>query len=213
MLKIIERIQKYIKDIEEETDVDDKNKNTLINILMELDGLKKELDVSTTPFNVPEGYLWCEYCNALTPHDDGHYSWSKECVICGNSTSIDLDECPNCAWSPPEDISPEYEEIIHGDGCHCQIDFSDSFEIYNDAQKVLKDFPDNILNFNVENRLNELNLLECSCKRVIIISTTNIYNYKSYPVWSDACSNAIEWSYDVRCPICGQVYEVSDGNC
>ncbi len=181
-----------------------------------------------TPFAIPKGYLWCEECKALTPHFKGTYS--KSCVICGDSKYSDQN-CPNCGWEEPEDQKPlQHEVIIHGSGCHCNCEWMfdaddyDSFRsCYSHAEDILKDFlsqykdlsymrPDPI-KAKIKKILEDKNMLECSCPRVIVYPITNIYNYSSGYIWSDSCSNAMEWTYDVRCPICGEIFNVSDTNC
>lgn len=174
------------------------------------------------PFKVPEGYGWCEDCKALTPFTKEQFK--RYCNICMN-TKYGYG-CNNCGWEEPDNGELLVKEVsIHGDGCHC-----DNYDPYQEdgyyydnwATAILKDFfksyPNHLYNYNqdrnkIEKRLKELNLLECSCPKVTIYPVTNIYNFREYSVFSMDCSNAIEWSYDVRCPICGDIFYVQDGNC
>jgi len=230
MKDTIEYIKKKLQEIEDELlpekKFDEKIWNTrskFININHQLTELLSKQTVQTTPFKVPEGYMWCSDCNALTPHTKGQFSHS--CVICGNSIYSDQN-CPNCGWEEPEDTPPlQHEIILHGTGCHCDPMW---YESTDDDVCEMRFYPgDNLanmilLNFTgieyanhhrIKKTLKRINMLECSCPRVTVYPVTNIYNYSSGYVWSDACSNAMEWSYDIRCPICGEVFDVADGNC
>lgn len=40
-----------------------------------------------------------------------------------------------------------------------------------------------------------------------------VFNYEEHYTWNDACSNPKVWSYDIRCPICGTINHMEDGNC
>lgn len=193
--------------------------------------LESFISVANTPFEVPKGYLWCESCQALTRHEESTYSWNRDCQVCFNSTNISGDCCDNCGWNSPDEIeSPTHNVIIHNPGCHCDpkcfhYDDEEEYAIgFNNthADQILDDFlsgfPHEFIYKDkratlIKKRLREMNLLECSCPQETIYTVTNLYNYSCESVWSDSCSNAVEWSYDVRCPICGNVFQVCDGNC
>lgn len=53
----------------------------------------------------------------------------------------------------------------------------------------------------------------CECPEVVIYPWTKIRNYKSWAGRGFDCPNELEWSYEVHCPVCGNEFEVEDGNC
>lgn len=186
---------------------------------------------------VPDGYFWCDYCQALTPHEKGRFD--QECVICGNSLSYP--HCPNCGAPEPEEDGPFATEVtLHHPGCHCRHDEGDDDEIrsvthsymswaehlcYRFRRQWMTPFPERGMYrlpddrewFDGHARLKQQYLdayqVRCGCPRVMIYHVTNIFNYECHSVMSMDCMNAQEWSYDVRCQVCGEVYGVADGNC
>lgn len=189
---------------------------------------------------IPEGYFWCSDCEALTPHEKG--TFSHECVICGNSLAYSrCPNCG--APEPEEDGDFEQEVTLHHPGCHCQHDYDDggdSDEIryvalsymswaehlcYSFERQWMSPFP-NRSSYSLpkdrewyngyvrlHNQYQAAYKVRCGCPRVTIYRVTGIFNYECHSVMSMDCMNAQEWSYDVRCKVCGEVYGVADGNC
>jgi hypothetical protein len=203
-------------------------RSNLLYLEQSVDMLEKFDSIVTNPFVVPKGYKWCSDCKALTPHykDYSHYT---SCKVCGNSNYGN--GCHNCGWEEPEeDMQLEVEVTVHGHGCHCDHDWmfdpddEDSHRsIYTHAEKVLNDFLSQYRDLGymrpdpkkaaIKKILEDKNMLKCSCPRMIVYPVTNIYNFHGGYYASMDCMNAYEWSYDVRCPVCGDVFEVSDTNC
>lgn len=201
----------------------------VMRLKTEISKLKKELR-RLKPSTIPEGYKWCSECAALTPRDKINY-WRYTCMVCDNSEIGD--GCPNCGAPAPEIEFESRKVTLHRPGCH--FGWEDLEEV-DDVQPFLRDFHDSwadrIANEFLEDNFStwmmnpnsaefkrririktEIQKQSCGCPKVIIYPQPFIFNYKSHYVFSMDCSNAMEWSYDVRCPICGEVYEVSDGNC
>jgi len=145
---------------------------------------------------IPEGYQWCKECNALTPHeiyDNGKWGADeKSCVICGNH-DFKYSACPNCGWEhdPDNDIGPDPMVKAHKEGCKF-FDMQYDLELYRE-------------NFDKEE--------DCDCPEHKIYPYTLIRNYNSWSGHCLDCSNHQEWSYDVHCPVCGEEFYVTDGNC
>ena len=165
---------------------------------------------------VPEGYKYCMDCEALTPHQENSYH-IFHCKICDNSIYY-CDNCPNCGWEPPELDGPDYYNItVHQPGCHFnensnELDDNPDTTIFNSyynsiASRIFFEFKENNPHLNLEEDI------ECGCPKYVIYTNLHIFNYISRSIYSMDCSNAIEWSYDIRCPICGEIYQVCDSNC
>ena len=102
-------------------------------------------------------------------------------------------------------------------------DEDDHVSMFNHAEQILRDFLFQYKDIGymrpnpkceeIKNTLKEKNMLKCSCPIMTVYPVTNIYNYRSGYYASMDCSNAMEWHYDVRCPICGDIFHVSDTNC
>lgn len=229
---IIDRVNVFSESILDNYNISQIDK---INIDYFLDFLKNDLKylkkyntIKNTPYEVPKGYKYCSDCKALTPHEEDKHRHSS-CVICG-SAIYSYNNCPNCGWEDPDnEESLEQEITLHNPGCHCDpltfSDVEDMCESSND-RIVLREFLTDrygrykddhhkiVDNYHkVVDYLKSINLYDCSCPRVTIYPITNVYNYECHPVFSMDCCNALEWSYDVRCPICGEVFDVSDSNC
>ena len=148
--------------------------------------------------HIPDGYQYCNNCEALTPHTlNSQINPSKSictdftCDIC-DSVSEGYDSCPRCGWDfdPENNIMPEViKDKKHTVGC------LNKQEAENDAD----------LRADIWNN--------CDCPEVDVYPISNCYNYKERSVFSMDCSNAMEWSYDVICEKCNYIFEVEDGNC
>ncbi len=166
---------------------------------------------------IPEGYEWCEECQLLTPHGPDFWS-NSSCGVCGNTKYSE--GCPNCGWSEPEDWDPDQVDVpLHGDGCHLFEYYPNDFD--HEAENV-RDQHFRWLNrlraywphrYDPLTRLQEMGLWDCSCPRVECFRQPMRFGYKQWYGHGMDCSNHIEWAYNVRCPICGEVFDVSDSNC
>lgn len=198
-----------------------------------LDPDKPEIDANGKVISVPKGYKWCEECSALTPHDKEKFS--SVCVVCGLS-KYGSDCYPTCGWEPDEDHDQSpFEELItiHHEGCHCKIDrgshpFSGSHakiiakKFYEDW---MRNFPDRgsyalpedndwyIPHKKLKDQWIDASKIECGCPKVKIFRHLDTFNYKyGYGSGMD-CSHDIWWSYNQRCPICGNILHISDSSC
>lgn len=62
-------------------------------------------------------------------------------------------------------------------------------------------------------RVRDAEKMKCGCPRVTIYRGLDIRNYSYRSVYSQDCMDAGEWSYERRCQICGEWFEIEDGNC
>lgn len=187
---------------------------------------------------IPENYKWCHVCQALTPSKKAgpeQIFAKEECIVCGEGRNTIFDSCPKCSWYEEGGDLSEYDIIIiHHEGCHCQInDNDDAFLFYTHAQEIARSFKEDWLKpapercsyslpkdkewHNLHTRLMRQWLLayeqECGCSRYFIYRNTHTFNFKSWTYPSMDCYNAQEWSYDIKCPICGTIFTAQDGNC
>lgn len=185
---------------------------------------------------IPEGYQWCAECNALTPHVEGHYTWQKDCIICGNSNHDNSYSCPNCGYDQEEDFCTSSEIIVHGDGCHYQVieDEDSNFLVISLADQILKDFRKSYMQpapdrgdymlprdrewYDANQKLKKnlkaySDMFKCSCPRYEVF--TNIHNIVTASGYGHGmdCSNDTWWSWKKRCHICGCVFEGDDSSC
>ena len=152
--------------------------------------------------NIPEGYKYCDNCELLTPHTlDPMINPSKanasdwQCDVC-ESKPEGYDNCPNCGWEhdPDRDVLPETIKVKkHTTVC---------------IEKQVIETSKQHAEINWES-IEE----KCDCPEVVAYPIQNIFNYKFEKVFSMDCYNAAEWSYDIMCPICNEIFEVQDGNC
>lgn len=99
---------------------------------------------------VPNGYLYCDDCRSLTPHDKNEYGWPI-CLICSN-TKFSSELCPHCGWEhDSNDLNPDViYHTIHNDGCHfneieIKSNYNDEISMtYNIADDIFNEFKDNI---------------------------------------------------------------------
>lgn len=169
---------------------------------------------------IPEGYKWCDECLALTPHIPGERRWNLNCVICNTSNFIDY-ACPNCGYPNPE--NPEGPRIVtvHREGCHFSEEMIGNEDSYwyttPIAKRLVLEFKEDWTRKHPGSRgykqWEDAFNTKCGCPEYTIYPDRQAYNYKSWIGNTMECINAIDWSYDIRCPICGLIYEISDGNC
>ena len=152
--------------------------------------------------NIPEGYKYCAECELLTPHTLKEDMW--ECDICSYSP-IGYYLCPNCQWEhdPDRDLQPESIDVKK----HTEQCFKKQLEEVKKDAKNKKDGWDMEVIFN--KRVEE----KCDCPTVTCYTISNCYNYSQWSPASLDCYNALEWEYEVMCPICNEIFEVQDGNC
>jgi len=196
--------------------------------LNETQEIKKDLYVDATGKTIiPEGYLYCMDCGLITPHFQGKHS--KNCKICDCSNFEEEINCPNCGWETPELKGPhDIVVIAHNPGCHFEentgdgqyrnepcdnesISYQDRWSGMSWADLILQQFLEN-------NRINvpynhPVRKTICGCQRYTAYQNIHFFNYQERSVFSMDCSNAFEWSYTIRCLICGNLYEVCDSNC
>ncbi len=151
---------------------------------------------------IPEGYQYCGQCELLTPHTlNSQINPSKaipsdyECDLCG-SKKYGYDNCPNCGWEhdPERDLMPVTIKVKKHTTACIQKQSDKKFHFQEEIEyRHMKD--------------------DCDCPEVDAYPIQPIFNYRERSVFSMDCSNAREWDYDVMCPICNEVFEVSDGNC
>lgn len=62
---------------------------------------------------IPEGYKWCNLCEALTPHEgnDGNVT----CAVCDEALA--QNSCPKCGCNEEYDVLSVEEVVVHEDGC------------------------------------------------------------------------------------------------
>jgi hypothetical protein len=164
---------------------------------------------------LPEGYLWCMDCAAATPHIEKSGShW--ECKICG-IWKYDGEMCTNCGWSMPEEElkSQQMYVIRHSEDCP-EFKKIQDWEKKNDEFGFLDDRVKPLIR-KIRVPVEEIEYVvgerKCDCPFDTIYPCLNIFNYRSWRPYSMDCMNAVEWSYDVRCLICGEVFNIQDGNC
>jgi hypothetical protein len=168
---------------------------------------------------IPNGYRWCQNCEALTPHEpsslfDCDCVVCCNCVICGNSGS-NLLSCPTCGYEEDAEGSGEQEIQIHGAGCHYHENYADELgEAY--PIKLARRFSSHEYYYVSPQfrRLFESNIYQkCNCRKVKIYRKPWVYGQWSRPYDTLDCWNAVEFGYTVRCPICGIIWEEEDTNC
>lgn len=171
--------------------------------------------------NIPKGYFWCDECQALTPHDQEkspEYSWQEDyyyCKICDSQIDFNNDtNCPKCGWNylPYYESGPKQDIQAHQPGCHYMENSIDAEDIcyslgYSHAENVWDEFIRR--NFQFRN----IKEIKCSCLTYEII--TDPYCYASTGGYGSGmeCYNDTWWHLDIRCPICGERFEIDDSSC
>lgn len=180
---------------------------------------------------IPDGYKWCEACEALTPYRKGKdFQDSYHCEIC-DSFSTGCIECPKCGCEESEDCAEPTEVIRHRDGCHGSDEESE-FTTRSHADIVLREFrrdflkpcpdrgsyclPGDQIWYNENRGLHSLlsdhkKRTECECPRFTIYRNIN-----QIALDSGSCGTqdgtSYWWTYKVRCPVCGFVYKNGDSS-
>lgn len=158
---------------------------------------------------IPKGYKWCMDCNALTPHEkekeNDKYSQRVICKVCSHNLDDEYD-CPNCGHSATNEIEgPETIEVpVHVEDCPVLL---------WERQE----------NERVKEQIDQAFLMtewepipeppECNCPKETIYPSPNIFNTWSRVGNTMICFDAQEWGGEIRCPICGTIYDYEDGNC
>lgn len=187
---------------------------------------------------IPNGYKYCNECKVFSPHVET----SKHvlyCDVCETEKNMYY-TCDHCGYDfsengmsdPLENLSSySYEVTVHHPGCHLAHTFKDPikqfdeylfnsghihFDLNSYGNRLLYKFIKNMTKedkIKLAGRLQEECLLKCGCPSLMVIPPNSIVSYNEYHVTSFDCSNALEWDYELRCPICGEINEFSDGNC
>lgn len=156
---------------------------------------------------LPEGYQWCMECEAATPHVKREGGVMVGCVLCG-SVKYDLDQCPNCGWERGDEVlASESIEIAHYPTCeHFLLTVPDGVFDYkkgkSTAVRFIRQGPDQ----------EPLMPAGCGCPSFKIYRNLNIFNYWSQSNNSMDSYGGVDWSYNIRCPICGEVFFIEDGS-
>lgn len=133
---------------------------------------------------IPEGYQWCKQCEALTPHE----------VFNNGKWGEDEKACIICG---NHDFKYSYCE-------NCGWEHDPDNDIGSDP--LVKAHKEDCKNFNTFED-------DCDCPEHTIYPYTLIRRYSSWNGHGMDCSNHIEWEYYVHCPVCGDEFYVTDGNC
>ena len=168
--------------------------------------LPKVLEVKDGVTVIPTGYKWCGSCGALTPHTEARLSHFFKCSLCGNS--VYGESCPNCGYDPSNECenSSYYDEIQHDENCPVLA-----------SKREKNRWWENHLEFDApirKIRLSYPKIIDgdgkCDCPTVRIYPITNVFNYKGGH--SSGYYGGTWWTYDIRCPICGDIFEVEDSS-
>jgi hypothetical protein len=68
-------------------------------------------------------------------------------------------------------------------------------------------------NKHLKKRWDEIKNMKCGCPTYRVYNDPHVINYSFRYYASMDCMNAAEWNYDIRCPICGEIFHVWDSNC
>jgi len=163
-----------------------------------------------------KGYSWCEECLALTPHiklDD----WNTGCSVCETRKIEGWARCPVCGWEPPEDMFTEPEgqsEQIHLPGCHDSLDAygSTTNGSWVITQRVLdeREWARVFSEQGIYSRYRELMDMECGCPKVMTYKYPWLIAHRASQRMSYVSPYSYHLEWDIRCPICGEIFEVDD---
>jgi hypothetical protein len=183
---------------------------------------------------IPEGYLWCHNCQALTPHQkEGKTYRTDTCIVCGEQDYRTY-ACDNCGWSTEGEEPLEDKVVAHHDGCHMNQQDEENEYIFwiSHGTALLKSMyeqwfrgydrvswllPRDKKEYDrYQQRRNnyiQFQNMECGCPRYTVYRQPWVLSHhcNSYP--SMDCSNALEFGETIRCPICGNIFEWEDTNC
>lgn len=177
---------------------------------------------------VPDGYAWCTECEALTPHEP--HRFGLKCKVCDN-TEIG-EGCPNC-HAPDYELLDAPQQLlvqIHQPGCHMSNDGEkvDGWFEQIHGEKILNEFTSSwyatkppswwtdgpsMWTCVLHNRLREEAQRKCGCPAVEIYPNPHVLSYHRWKSHAYDCDNGYEWKATVRCPVCGEVYDIEDSNC
>lgn len=179
---------------------------------------------------IPEGYKWCQNCEALTPHKEKR-EWFIEfhCEVCGHEIYSSL-ACPKCGCMESEDFCEPAIIIRHREPCHdndmdgfIANSYSDSI-MQQFAREFMKSAPDRssyilprdeewyFKNRRLHQQLDEYEKrTKCRCPRFIIYRNINQTIVESHSYFNG--DYVCHWGkYKVKCRICGYFYEREDSD-
>jgi hypothetical protein len=169
---------------------------------------------------IRKGYLWCDDCGAFTPHEkiDNPFTWQEDhrtCMICDKTIEFDDQDCPKCGWRyiQYEDMS-ETNVKVHRHGCHYNDDKwnddGDCFygtNAYPEAERIWRKFIAQNFQFK------DVKEIKCACPEYKIYQDPYCYASRGGYGHGFDCYNEQWWVLNIRCPICGERFEIEDGNC
>lgn len=184
---------------------------------------------------IPDGYKWCEGCEALTPYHKKDRWGSYRCQVC-DDFSTGMIECPNCGCEENEDCCESHIVTKHHDGCHQKREEdSNGYEsLYSYADALFREFksdfmikspapdrgsyclPDDQEWYDKNRALNKLlsnykKDTECNCPQFLIYQNINqIVTHSGSGFNGDYTE--YWWEYKARCRICGLIYENGDSS-
>jgi hypothetical protein len=178
---------------------------------------------------IPDGYRWCNNCEALTPHRDHNvFSGDYICEVCGSTNYSP--SCPKCGCDESEDFCEPKMVIRHHKGCHDIIEDDDEgYSLYSYSGVLFRDFEYDFMKkcpnrgsytlprdqdwYDKNQRLKRMlkeykERTKCQCPRFVIYQDINqiVTDGGSY-----YAGETVHWfEYKVRCRICGHIYENGD---
>ena len=191
------------------------------------------MELFETYNKIPEGYRWCDECNALTPIRPG-FAGGWHCIICGSYNS-GIIACPNCGAEETEELFSEDVVTVHQPGCHRDCVEEEGYLWIGDwADDILNKFRPDFMRpapyrgtymlprdkewYDENRRLTKLleehdEKFQCGCPRYTTYRNINQMMVASGYGHGMDCMNDMWWEYRVRCRICGFIYEASDSSC
>ncbi len=180
---------------------------------------------------IPDGYKWCEACEALTPYYKKDRWGSYRCQVCDNF-STGMIECPNCGCEENEDCCESHVVTKHHDGCHQKREESENgLLLYSHAEDIFREFKSEFMwkspapdrgsyclprddEWYDENKFLHKKLKDyeertkCECPKFTIYSVINQIVIDSGSGFNGDYTD-YWWRYKVRCRVCGFIYENS----
>lgn len=159
---------------------------------------------------LPEDYHWCSRCDFITPWmppiEGSILRKDWLCGVCGETVPYG-DVCPECWWPvPEEDIGFSHDLTFHYP--HCKSNPSHPIN----QNRWDSDNTEGHRIIRVTHN-NQFESDDCGCPKVRVFSRPYYFDYKSWSYPSMDCSNAVGWSYKVKCQICGTIFDCEDTNC